>query len=135
MSNFGHIIVPTFLKMKPERHLHRCPICHQMVEETNAVCQKQLGGTGLDHHTFPCMPHIADWRTRFGIDDLLDVYLGPEQARRFVHEWTDQRVEAREEREATVNPDLRSVKQEPNAAVVSQDAIGIEDYDFDHSTD
>lgn len=72
--------------------------------ESNEVCQKQFD------HTFPCMPHLADWRTRIGMDTLVDVMLDMSEAARFSHEWLDAKVTTREEREAAAGPsDMRDL--------------------------
>ena len=113
------VIIPSNQRTPHERHTHRCTLAangvHYVADEPNAVCQKYLRGTGLEFHTFPCMAHIADWRARFGLDALVDTYLDMEQARRMRHEWPNQRVAEREQREAESNPDMRATIKEPGA--------------------
>jgi hypothetical protein len=110
----AHIFIPSDKRIAKERHAHACMFCRRVVaDEPNDVCGKQLGGTGLESHAFPCLAHIADVRTRFGIDDLLDAVLDVDQARRFVREWPDARVAEREAREAVFNPDLKEIRKEP----------------------
>ncbi len=116
MTNAGHIVIPSDKRVPKEQHLHHCPMpwCKRMVMEDNAVCGKLLAGTGLESHPFPCLPHLHAWRTQWGIDDLLDTVLDPNQARRMVKEWPDAKVEQREKVEiARGNVDLKEVHREP----------------------
>lgn len=111
-----NIFIPSNQKVPHETHAHKCPFpwCKKEFHlESNMVCQKTLKGTGLDHHVFPCMNHIHDWRNRFGIESIMDAYLEREQVQRFRHEWPDAHIAQREEREAKQSPDMRVAVKEP----------------------
>jgi hypothetical protein len=114
MSNAGYIHVRSELGVPRETHDHRCPICKKVRSEDNLICRKQLGGTGLPNHAFPCYLCASDWRTRFGIDVIIDSYLTMEQARRLRHEWPDAKIAEREQREAQAGePEVAEVVKEP----------------------
>jgi hypothetical protein len=84
-----------------------------MVDESNEVCQKTLRGTGLTYHVYPCLNHLADFRQRLGLDNLVDAYISLEAARRLRKVWPDKRVEQRELGEAEVNPEIAALTHEP----------------------
>jgi hypothetical protein len=116
MSNAGFIHIRSELGVPRENHSHRCPICKKIRTEDNFICRKQLRGTGLDSHVFACYLCASDWRTRFGIDTLIDSYLSMEQARRLRHEWPDQKIAEREQREALAGElEVAEVVKEPGA--------------------
>jgi hypothetical protein len=115
MSNAGYIHIRSELNVPRETHDHRCPICRKIRTENNAICRKQLRGTGLINHAFPCYLCAADWRCRFGIEVIIDSYLSMEQARRFRHEWPDEKLAAREINEARAGePEVAEVVKEPS---------------------
>jgi hypothetical protein len=110
------IHIPKFSALHRERHMHKCPLKHNPRKpetayqmESNEICAKVLAGTGLDFHVFPCALHVADYRTRFGIDTLLDSFIDLEQAARFTREWPDAHIEERERGEAGTNTEIADV--------------------------
>jgi hypothetical protein len=67
------IIIPAW---KSQKHLHRCPLCRRVKEEPNDLCRKESG-----NHTYLCITCAQDYKRRFGsfADDVLDVFMGPQQ--------------------------------------------------------
>jgi len=115
MSNAGYIHIRSELGVSRETHDHRCPICKKIRSEDNFICRKQLRGTGLPNHAFPCYLCASDWRCRFGIDVIIDSYLTMEEARRLRHEWPDAKVAERELKEARAGePEVAEVVKEPS---------------------
>lgn len=71
-------------RFKRQFHLHKCPLCRRVLREPNEICGKISGD-----HVYPCLNCLQDQRRRFS-DDILDVWLGPEEIDRLHHVVPDQ---------------------------------------------
>ncbi len=112
-AHAGHVFIPSNHRVRAEYHPHKCPLCKVVVpDQPNSVCQKCLP-PDMTYHTFPCMRCMADWRRRFGLNDLVDALVDVGQAQRFRHEYPEERVAQREEREATVDRAVAEMVKEP----------------------
>jgi hypothetical protein len=97
------ILIREERRLRPEVHMHRCPIhargkgeSFAFFEESNEVCQKTLRGTGLEFHDFPCMNCCGHWRNAYGGEMLVDGLISLEEAERFRDLNPQEKVDERE---------------------------------------